>query len=190
MSRGGEEARGGPAIAILEMSSVARGMVVADAMVKRAVVRLLRSEHYTPGKYVVLVSGGEEEVGEARARGIEVASATLIDELYLPKADEQLFGALDGLTRAPPPDAALAIVESYSVTAAVLAADTAVKAAEATLVKMRLARSLGGKAFFVLAGELDQIEAAVDAATRIISDGMLWGAEIIARPHPDFLATL
>jgi microcompartment protein CcmL/EutN len=175
----------GPALGLLELASIARGMVAADAMAKRAAVTLVRAAPTTPGKYVVIVAGGEEEVAQALAAGLESAREGVLDRLYLPKADPQLALALAGALEADPGDGALGILETFSVASALLAADSAVKAAEVVLRQLRLARGLGGRAFFVLSGELHQVEAAIEAGRAILHDGMLHTTEIIARPHPD-----
>ena len=54
-----------PALAVLEIASIARGLTVADALVKRAPVRILRADPITPGKYLLVFAGGEEEIEEA-----------------------------------------------------------------------------------------------------------------------------
>ena len=74
--------------------------------------------------------------------------------------------------------------------AALLSADRAVKAAETRLLQLRLARGLGGKAYYVLTGELHQVQASLEAGRSIVHDGMLLTSEIIARPHPDLLRAL
>ena len=162
-------------------------MVVADAMAKRALVRLVQAQPITPGKFVVAVAGGEEEVGQAMTAGLALARGTLVDRLYLPKADPQIAPAMAGQLPPPARIDALGILETFSVAANVLAADRAVKAAEVRLVQMRLARGLGGRAFFVLTGELHHVEAAISAGRTIIHDGMLLTTEIIAHPHADLL---
>jgi microcompartment protein CcmL/EutN len=50
---------------------------------------------------------------------------------------------------------------------------------------LHLARGIGGKAWFILRGELPDVEAAVAAAQQAAGSGLLAGAEIIARPHGD-----
>jgi len=174
---------------LLELSSVARGVVAADAMAKRAMVRLVLAHPVSPGKFVVLLTGGEEEVAEAMGAGEAAAADTLVDRLYLPKVDPQVVPAMEGGVQVSGARA-LGSVETFSVAAAVLAADRAVKAAEVQLVQLRLARGLGGRAFFHLTGHLHQVEAGVEAAQQIIHDGMLLTTEIIPRPHPDLLALL
>jgi microcompartment protein CcmL/EutN len=164
-------------------------MVAADAMVKRARVQLVQAQPVTPGKFVVVVAGGEEEVHQAMEVGLEVASDTLVDRLYLAQADPQLAPAMTGTVQLREVES-LGIVETFSVASAVLAADRAVKAAEVRLVQLRLARGLGGRAFFTLSGALHQVEAAVLAARSIIHDGMLLTTEIIARPHSDLVRAI
>jgi len=180
----------GPALGLLELSSVARGMVAADAMVKKAVVSLLEAHPVTPGKFVVVVAGGVEEVDQSMSEGLVVASDALVDRLILPRADGQIAPAMTQALQVEAGVEALGIVETFSVASAVLAADRAVKGAEVTLVQLRLARGLGGKAFFTFTGALHQVEAGVEAAREILHGGMLLTTEVIARPHPEFVATL
>lgn len=182
----------GPALGLMETGSVARGMVVADAMVKRALVTLVKAHPVTPGKYVVLITGGEEEVQQAMAEGLSVAADTVVDRLYLPKADPQLAPALGGAVQVEQVRQldALGVVETFSVASALLSADRAVKAAQVRLVQLRLARGLGGRAFYVLTGEQHQVEAGLEAGASIVHDGMLLTTEIIPRPHRDLLHEL
>ena len=184
--------RTGPALGLIEVASVARGMVAADVMVKKAAVTLVQAHPVTPGKFVVLLTGGEEEVSQAMDAGLERAAGALVDRLYLPKADPQLAPAMEQALQLSDPGSvqALGILETFSVASTVLAGDRAVKAAEVQLVQMRLARGLGGKAFFVITGELHQVEAGVEAGRGIIHDGMLQTSEIIARPHADLVRAL
>ena len=181
--------RKGPAMGLVEVASVARGMVVADVMVKKALVTLVQAHPVTPGKFVVVVAGGEEEVREAMGAGQEAAADTLVDRLYLPKADPQLAPAMTGEVQAQEVDS-LGILETFSVAATVLAGDRAVKAAEVRLMQMRLARGLGGKAFFTITGTQSQVEAGIEAGRTILHDGMLLTTEIIENPHPDLIREL
>jgi len=181
--------RTGPAMGLVEVASVARGMVVADVMVKRALVTLVQAHPVTPGKFVVVVAGGEEEVREAMGAGQDAAADTLVDRLYLPKADPQLAPAMTGEVQVQEVDS-LGILETFSVAATVLAGDRAVKAAEVRLMQMRLARGLGGKAFFTITGALHQVEAGIEAGRTILHDGMLLTTEIIENPHPDLIREL
>ena len=173
------------ALGIVELTSIARGVVVADAMAKRAPVRILQSHPISPGKYVIVLVGGVAEVEEAMAAGTAVAGATVVDRRFLPQAHTQLAPLIAGKAAGGGSSDAVAIVETFSVTAAVLAADAAAKAAEVVLLDMRLGQGLGGKGFFTMTGDLESIEAAVAAAGSASDGGLLVGVEIIARPHED-----
>jgi microcompartment protein CcmL/EutN len=174
----------GPAIALLEMDSIARGILVADAIVKRAPVSIFMAEPVTPGKYLLLFSGGVAEVEESLKAGVEVAGSTLLDKLFLPQAARRLVDALEQRLEATMGES-FGIVETETVGSALLAADTALKRAEVWLRRLHLARGIGGKGYFVLSGPLHMVQAAVDAAAAAIEPQLLKATEIIGRPHPD-----
>jgi microcompartment protein CcmL/EutN len=172
------------ALGLLEVSGIARGYTVTDAMVKRAPVTVLESVALTPGKYIVLISGDVAEVDEAMQAGRAIAGDLILDELFLPQAHPQLAPRIE---RKPPPRVergTLCVVETGSVASTLLAADAACKAAEVWLLEMRLAAGIGGKGYFSMTGELHQIQAAVDAATAIAGRWLV-GTEVIPRPHED-----
>ena len=176
------------ALALLEVASLARGIVVADAVAKRAPVELLECSAVSPGKYLVLFAGNVAEVDESSAAGIAAAADLLLDKLLLPRAHDQLLPAIRAGPRGFAHDARsdpAGIVELVSVAAALRAADAACKAAAVRLQFLHLARGIGGKAWFVLRGDLHSVEAAVLAATQAAGDGLLAGAEIVAAPHSD-----
>ena len=174
----------GPALGLIETTSIARGLVVADQMVKRSPVQLAMARPVTPGKHLVIVSGEVADVDEAMAIGLTTAAHTLVDRLFLPQAHAAVLRALGGGRRAPG-TSSLGIVETFSVASALLGADAACKAAEVELVELRLADGLGGKAYFIVTSTLDLVEAAVLAAEHALEPGLLLTREIIAAPHED-----
>jgi microcompartment protein CcmL/EutN len=178
-----------PALAVVELSSIARGVQVVDAMAKKAPIRVLQNHPISPGKHLVVVAGGVAEVDEALQAGLAVAAATLVDRLFLPQAHDQLAPLIAGGRGAAPMEA-VAVFETFSAAATVLAADAAAKAAEVTLLDMRLGQGLGGKGFFTMTGALEAVEAAVAAAQGAIDAGLLVGVEVIPRPHEDLQARL
>jgi microcompartment protein CcmL/EutN len=176
-----------PALGILELGSIARGVVVADAMAKKAPVRILQNHPISPGKHLVVIAGMVAEVEESLGEGLGVAGATVVDRLFLPQAHEQLEPMVAGQrTAGGGASDAACIFETFTVCSTVLAADAAAKAAGVTLLEMRLGQGLGGKGYFTMTGTLDSIEAAAAAAREIIDGGLLCGVEIIPSPHPDF----
>jgi len=169
---------------MIEVASIARGIVVCDALVKRAPARILVAEPVSPGKYLVLFDGGEAEVEESFHAGVAAAKDGLVDKLYLPQPHEALWSGLAGTLVRPELDS-LCVVEVFSVAGTLLAADAALKAADVRMFQLQLAKGIGGKGWFALSGVLDQVESASEAATRALADGLLAGVEIIARPHED-----
>lgn len=179
--------REGPAIGLIETNSIARGMVVCDAMVKQAAVDVLGAYTVTPGKFVVLVAGDVAEVEEAMGAGLRSAAEQLLDELFLPHPHAALVPSLRGLHCELPADAALGIYETATIAAALVAADAALKNAALELVQVRLATGIGGKAYFVVSGELHEVQAGLDASGTSIAPRRPVNEEIIARPHRDFV---
>ncbi len=174
----------GPAIGVLELDSIARGEIVADAVVKRAPVTVRMAEPVSPGKYVLLFCGGVAEVEESFRAGEDRAGPSLLDKLFLPQASQALIDALND----PPGSSwteSVAVVETHTVSSALLAADTALKRAEVQLIRLHLAKGIGGKGYFILTGSLDMVQAGVEAAAACISPELLQTVEVIEQPHPD-----
>jgi microcompartment protein CcmL/EutN len=179
-----------PALALIELGSIARGYQVADAMVKKARVALLDCRPVSPGKFLVLVTGAVADVDEAFRCGLEIAGDRLVDKLFLAQAHESIEPAVRGRSGAGGGVDSLAIVETLSVAATILGADAAAKAAAVRIIEMQLARGIGGKAFFSLSGALAEVEAGVEAAINVIDRALVHGVEVIPAPHEDLLAKL
>jgi len=178
-----EPVRTGPALGLIETASIARGHVVLDALVKRAPVTVLDAWTASPGKHLVLFAGEVAEVEESMGAGLAAAAEHLLDHVLLPNPHAQVLPAVAGEASAAGEDS-LAVLETAAASTAIRAADAAVKAAEVRLVELRLATGLGGKAYFVLAGEQHHIEAALEAGIEAAGAGLV-GAEVINNPHPD-----
>ena len=184
----------GPALGVLEISTIARGVVAADAGLKRAPAVLLHSRAVSGGKHLVFFEGGVAEVEEAMGAGRLIAGDRLLDRVELPAADSQVWPML-GAPVTPVDWAgdvaaeAVAIIETQTVCAAIAAADAACKVAEVVVRDVRFAVDLAGKAYFTLTGTLDAIEAAAIAATAA-ADQRLVGLEVIAQPSPDLRGRL
>jgi len=185
----------GPALGVLEIATIARGVVAADAGLKRAPAVLLHSRAVSGGKHLVFFEGGVAEVEEAMAAARLVAGDLVIDRVELPAADPQVWPML-GATPSAPVDwsgdgtaEAVAIVETRTVCAAIAAADASCKIAEVAVRDVRFAVDLAGKAYFTLTGGLDAIEAAAGAA-RAAADDRIVGLEVIAQPSPDLRGRL
>lgn len=172
-------------IGLIELNSIAKGILVSDTMIKKAAVELIESTPLCPGKYIVLISGEVEAVKEAMSSGLEAGGEKVVDQLILPQVHEQVIPAIHALTEIDGLNA-LGVIETFSVAASILAADAAAKAAEIQLIEVRLAKGLGGKAYVTLTGDIADVEAAMEAGCQIAAkDGLLLGQVVIPSPHPD-----
>ncbi len=174
-----------PAIALIELSSIAAGVLTCDAMVKEAPVRLVEAKPVSPGKYIVLVAGDEASTEASYRRGIEVGGDAVLDHLHIPNLDAQVLPTIGGGARLDAFDSA-GVIETTTVAAVILAADAAAKAAPVILAEVRLAIGLGGKAFVVMSGDIADVEASVAAGVAAVPDRANVVREVvIPNPHED-----
>ena len=159
-----------PALALVELASIAVGIETGDAMVKRAPVEVVRAGTIQPGKYLVLVTGAVGDVEEALRAGLEVGESCLVDSIFLPNVHDQVVAALRGERRAGRSEA-LGVVETATVAATIEAADAGVKGAAVQLLELRLGDGLGGKGYLLFDGSVADVEAAVAIAVERIADG-------------------
>jgi microcompartment protein CcmL/EutN len=179
-----------PAIGLLELSSIAVGIRVGDAMVKRSPVEVIYAGTVHPGKYLVLVAGEVAHVEEALPAGREAGSAVLLDEIFLPDAHPRVAEALRGARRSGGGEA-LGVVETQTVAAVLGAADRGLKGAEVELQEIRIADDLGGKAYCLFDGSLADVEAAVEAAVAgLAHPGLLVSQAVIPQLHAEMAQNL
>lgn len=175
------------AIGIVELSSIAAGYATSDAMLKAADVDMLLARSICSGKYMVVVGGDVAGVQAAVEAGVDTSEGAVIDSAVLANIDGTVFPAISGATTVDKLDA-LGVIESFSVTSLIEAADAAVKAAAVQLIEIRLAMALGGKAFATLTGKVSAVQSAVDAGAGLVADkGLLVNRVVIPRPHPNLL---
>jgi microcompartment protein CcmL/EutN len=177
-------------LGLIELSSIARGIEAGDAMLKAADVRLLRSATVCPGKYIVIVTGEVAAVAASMAAGKACAAAFYVDDLVIANLDEQVAAALSGCT-VPPAAAALGVMEFFSIAASVVAADAAVKAADVSLLEVRLGLGIGGKSFVTLTGSVASVQAAVSAGAKGAAEkGMVVCTSVIPSPSAEIFRAM
>lgn len=169
-------------IGLLELRSISEGLQATDRMVKTANVELLQAMPMCPGKFIAIVAGDVSSVTSAIEAGKSGAYDGIIDEFILANVHDSVFPAICGTSEISRKDA-LGIVETFSVAAAIVAADAAAKAAMVELIEVRTARGMGGKSVVYFTGDVGAVMAAVEAAKRqVLEDGMLVNTEVIASP--------
>src|SRR5512133_488012 len=94
-------------IGLIELTSIASGFLVCDAMLKAADVEVVLSRSICSGKYMVMVRGDV-------AAGVSGARLSVIDTFVIPNLHEAVFPAISGASKVEVLSA-LGIVESFSV---------------------------------------------------------------------------
>lgn len=130
------------AIGMNEIMSIPAGIQACDAMLKAAEVELVSAGCVCAGKYYIVVAGEVAAVRSSVEAGREVAESLLIDSMVIPNVHPQVAPAIAACTMVDRLEA-LGIMETYSLCAAIQAADIAVKTAEVDLLEVRLGRGLG-----------------------------------------------
>jgi len=171
----------GTAIALLEYSSIAAGIVAGDAMVKRAELSVIHAGTVQPGRYLVLIGGEVADVEEALDAAQRMGTSSLVDEMVLPDPHADLVAGLIGAKGAENGEA-LGIIETASVSAVIRAADAGLKGAHVVLQGIFMADGLGGKGYLLFAGPLVEVDAAVDAAVAVAGSELIDG-RVIAQLH-------
>jgi microcompartment protein CcmL/EutN len=181
----------GPAIALLELCSVARGVEVADAILWEAEIEMLFSTTVQPGKYIMLFTGSVEALRSALRRGKETAQEDLVADLLIPNVHPQIEVALRREGNNNGTLDALGIVETRTVAAAVRSADAALKRSTVDLIELRIANGLGGKSYYTITGEVSDVRSAIVAGAQVAEDdGQLARQVVIPRPHVDLVRHL
>ena len=175
-------------IGLIELTSIAAGFQVADAMLKAAEVEIILSRTICSGKYIVLIGGDVAAVTSSVEAGCVAGRGSVIDTFIIPNVHKAVFPAISGTSKVDLLEA-LGIVESFSVASLIEAADAAVKAARIQLIEIRLAMALGGKAFLTLTGEVAAVQSAVDAGAAVVSEkGLLVNKVVIPQPRKELLS--
>ena len=181
-----------PALALIELSSIARGMHVTDAMLKAADVTLIMSRSICSGKFMTMVAGEQAEVEASLNAGVEIANECTIDTVRIDNVHPAVYPAVSS-TGAMSMDRAraLGILESFSVASLVEAIDKVAKEALVEVVGCRLAMALGGKAYLVFTGDVDAVTLSMDAGAEVVERrGLLVNKVIIPDPRPELFRTL
>ncbi len=173
-------------VGAIELSSVGVGYRIEDEMLKAASVELLIARTICSGKYLIVIGGTVSDVQAAIQVGIQSAGEAIIDHLMLPNVHESVFPALgQSVVLGGEQKGALGVIETYSGTSALAAADVAAKAARVTLFRIHVAMAMGGKGLILMTGSVADVRAGVQAAAdEVRSRGLLVSEVVIPRPEP------
>ena len=156
-------------IGMIELNSIARGILVTDHIGKAANVKILRSHSVCPGKYIVIFSGDVGAVESSKRAGIEIGGVSVINSFVIANIHETVIEAING-TLSDFPREAIGVIEYFSIASAIQGADDAAKASDVSLVNVRLGFAIGGKSYITLTGKVSAVEEAVRAGMRKAED--------------------
>ncbi len=173
------------AVGVIELKSIPVGVEACDDALKASGVRLITAHASCPGKYEILLTGSIAEVQTALEHVKGKFSSYILDCTLMGRIDPQVITALMG-AQTEPEHKALGVLETYTASSIILAADAAVKAAKTDIVDLRLSRGMGGKGVLMLTGEVADVTAAIEAgADYAIREGLFSSKSVMAAPHPD-----
>jgi microcompartment protein CcmL/EutN len=177
-------------VGVIELSSIGIGYLVEDEMLKAATVNLLIARTICSGKYIIVIGGSVSDVEAAVQAGIKIAGEAIIDHLIVPNVHESVFPALgQSVVLDPKQTGALGVVETFSATSVLAAADAAAKAARITLLRIHLAMALGGKGLCLMTGAVADVRAGVQAAAdEARRRGLLVSEIVIPRPGKELFS--
>lgn len=177
-------------IGFLELNSIAKGVEAADIVLKTAEVELIFSRAGCPGKYYILFTGEVAAVKASLEAGAAVGGSYTVDSCVIPRVHPQVIQAIN-LAASPEGVNAIGVMEFFSVTASIYAADAAVKAADVELIDVRLGTGIGGKSFVVLTGEVAAVREAIECGIHTENaEGMEVSHVVIPNPRREIFESL
>ncbi len=177
-------------IGFLELNSIAKGIEAADCILKAADVELLFAKPVCPGKYNILFTGEVAAVNASLEAGEAVSEHFVVDKTVIPRVHPQVISAINMATPVGQVGA-VGVMEFYSITSAVYAADAAVKAAEVDLIEVRLGTGIGGKSFVVLTGDVSAVNESVKAGIAVSeAEGLVVSSVVIPNPRKEIFEAL
>ncbi len=172
-----------PAICIIETSGIAIGLKCTDAMLKNSPVTILKSGSAHPGKFLTLVGGSVASVEEAYHNGLQIAKNEILDQVFLPDIHESVVDAILGKRNFCSPEA-IGIFETKTLCSTIQAADMAIKSMNIDIVELRYSDDLGGKAFVIYTGLLEEVDAALEKSLHSMTNVSTFCNHILI-PRPD-----
>ncbi len=173
------------AIAVMELKSIAKGVEATDAALKSAGIKLVSAHPACPGKYEMIFTGSISNVTAASDHVKGRFDQYVVDSSVMGRIDPQVITALFG-TQTGIKKGSLGVIETYSASSAIKAADLAVKTSRVEIYDLRVSRGMGGKGIVLLTGEVGDVTAAVEAGASYAKNlAMLHASTVVAAPHDE-----
>jgi microcompartment protein CcmL/EutN len=167
-------------LGLVESRTIAAGILLADRMVKSAEVTLLKAATICAGRYLIQVSGDRAAV-ETAVASAENSDYRLVGSFVISRVHPDLLMGI-GKAREISVGDAIGVVECRTASAGIVAADQALKKAAVQLAKLVIGQGISGKSYFIINGDIAEIEEAVAAASQILDKDLI---EAVVLPAPD-----
>ena len=173
-------------VGFLEISTIAKGIQVVDALVKKASVELVLAYPFSSGRYLICFHGEVEDTKSAFIAGKHAADKSLIDSCLLPKIHSEVLSVLREQPKIQEMEA-LGILETLTCSSCILAADKSLKTSKVKLIKIHLGKGIGGKAYFVIEGEVEDVNSALLESVRVLNGQGIIEKILIPQADPKLL---
>lgn len=168
----------------IEFRSIGKGIEVADSMTKKASVEILMLKTICPGKFLVILSGHEDEVKESIDYGLDLANGYIIDSFIINAVHEDIIQGFKN-KYGEYSKGAIGIVETINVCSGIYALDKTLKGSNVKLAKLQPAFGIGGKLVYIVAGEVSDVEYGMNIARESLKEKKIVNISVI--PSPDKL---
>ena len=173
------------AIGVIELKSIPKGVEAADSALKSAGIEMVSSHPSCPGKYEIILTGSISDVTVAVEHVRKRFEGYVIDSSVMGRIDEQVIRALFS-TNVGEQAGSLGLIETFSASSAIKAADIAVKTSRVEIYDLRVSRGMGGKGVVMLTGEVGDVTAAVEAGANYAKGiSTLSSFTVIPAPHKE-----
>lgn len=174
-------------VGCIELSSIAVGYQVADAMKKSANIDLIWNQIHCPGRLMLMVLGDSSSVAAAIETGIAIGGERMVDSLVLSRIHPDVLSAIKRRKSVQSIDT-LAVIEAYSISSAIKMADLVVKSHHVKILEVNVVMGLAGKGIILIGGDMSSVSSAAEIArSRAEVKGKLVLTTVIANPDPELL---
>lgn len=175
-------------IGCIELSSIAVGYTVADAMIKSANIEIVWNEIHCPGRLMLMILGDTSSVHSAIELGLRKGGERVVDKLVLSRIHPDVISAIKKRKAPKTKIASLGVIEAFSLSCAIEAADSVVKSSNVEILNINATIGIGGKGVVTFTGDMASVSSAVDIATRTAeSHGRVLFTSVIANPSQELL---
>lgn len=172
-------------IGVIELKNIPKGVEAADAALKSAGIEMVSAHPSCPGKYEIILTGSISNVTAAVSHVKTKFEGYVIDSSIMGRIDEAVIEALFS-TGEGVREGSLGLIETFSASSAIKAADIAVKTARVAIYDLRVSRGMGGKGVVMITGEIGDVSAAVEAgAAYAAGEATLSSTAVIPAPHEE-----